>query len=161
MRITREVDYALRIVFMLSREQKQIEAKVISEQNGIPYRFTLKILRKIVQAGIIRSYRGVNGGYILNCKPSEISMLDVIECIDGDLSLNRCGEDNCVYKGCAECAINSSLHNIQDKLKQELKNVTFDKMLLDYQVDDTGSHGGDDSKENYRPGNSENLCPDP
>ena len=67
MRITREVDYALRIVLMLSREQKQIEAKVISESNGIPYRFTLKILRKIVQAGIIRSYRGVNGVYVLNC----------------------------------------------------------------------------------------------
>lgn len=130
MRITREVDYALRIVLMLSREQKQIEAKVISESNGIPYRFTLKILRKIVQAGIIRSYRGVNGGYVLNCEPSEISMLDVIECIDGTLSLNRCEEDDCAFKSCTECAISSSLHNVQDKLKQELKSVTFDKMII-------------------------------
>ena len=136
MRITREVDYALRIVLMLSREQKQIEAKVISESNGIPYRFTLKILRKIVQAGIIRSYRGVNGGYVLNCEPSEISMLDVIECIDGEVSLNRC-EENC--KSCAQCAINSSLHNVQDKLKQELKSVTFDKML-NKQVNNAGNH---------------------
>lgn len=134
------MDYALRIVLMLSREQKQIEAKVISESNGIPYRFTLKILRKIVQAGIIRSYRGVNGGYILNCEPSEISMLDVIECIDGNLSLNRCEEDDCACKSCTECTINSSLHNVQNKLKQELKSVTFDKMLLDEKVNNTCNH---------------------
>lgn len=139
MRITREVDYALRIVLMLSREQKQVEAKVISESNGIPYRFTLKILRKIVQAGIIRSYRGVNGGYVLNCEPSEISMLDVIECIDGALSLNRCEENECSCKSCAKCAINLSLHNIQDKLKEELKNITFDKML-NKQINDAGNH---------------------
>ena len=143
MKITREVDYALRIVLMLSREQKQIEAKVISESTGIPYRFTLKILRKIVQAGIIRSYRGVNGGYVLNCEPSEISMLDVIECIDGAVSLNRCEENECVCKSCDQCVINSSLHNIQDKLKEELKRVTFDKMLrasLNEQVNNTGNH---------------------
>ena len=128
MRITREVDYALRIVLMLSREQKQVEAKVISESNGIPYRFTLKILRKIVQAGIIRSYRGVNGGYVLNREPSEISMLDVIECIDGGISLNRCEEDDCACGSCGECIINMSLHSVQDKLRSELKEVTFDKL---------------------------------
>ena len=143
MRITREVDYALRIVLMLSREQKQIEAKVIAQSNGIPYRFTLKILRKIVQAGIIRSYRGVNVGYVLNCEPSQISMLDVIECIDGAVSLTRCEDNECACKDCAACVINSSLHNVQDKLKQELKNVTFDKMLrapLNKQVDNAGDH---------------------
>lgn len=65
MKITREADYALRIIAMLADENRQIEAKAIAEKNDIPYRFTLKILRKIVQAGIIKSYRGVNGGYVL------------------------------------------------------------------------------------------------
>ena len=64
MKITREADYALRIIAMLADENRQIEAKAIAEKNDIPYRFTLKILRKIVQAGIIKSYRGVNGGYV-------------------------------------------------------------------------------------------------
>ena len=58
MKITREADYALRIIAMLADENRQIEAKAIAEKNDIPYRFTLKILRKIVQAGIIKSYRG-------------------------------------------------------------------------------------------------------
>ena len=55
MKITREADYALRIIAMLADENRQIEAKAIAEKNDIPYRFTLKILRKIVQAGIIKS----------------------------------------------------------------------------------------------------------
>ena len=49
MKITREADYALRIIAMLADENRQIEAKAIAEKNDIPYRFTLKILRKIVQ----------------------------------------------------------------------------------------------------------------
>ena len=53
MKITREADYALRIIAMLADENRQIEAKAIAEKNDIPYRFTLKILRKIVQAGIM------------------------------------------------------------------------------------------------------------
>ena len=93
MKITREADYALRIVAMLAEEDKHIEAKVIAERNDIPYRFTLKILRKIVQSGIIKSYRGVNGGYILNKKPSEITFKEVIEVIDGKIAINKCFEN--------------------------------------------------------------------
>ena len=48
MKITKEADYALRIVAMLAQSGKQMEAKTIAERNYIPYRFTLKILRKMV-----------------------------------------------------------------------------------------------------------------
>ncbi len=140
MRITREADYALRIVLMLSGEKKQVEAKVISESNGIPYRFTLKILRKIVQAGIIRSYRGVNGGYVLNCEPSQVSMLDVIKCIDGGIALNRCDEQDCSCKSCGQCTINSSLNEVQNKIEDELNSITFDKMLSKEQEYQACSH---------------------
>jgi Rrf2 family protein len=132
MRITREADYALRIILMLSREQKQIEAKVIAESNGIPYRFTLKILRKIVKAGIIRSYRGVNGGYILNSAPSDISVLDVVECIDGDIVLNPGAEDNIPCENNGRNKINACLTDVQDVLENEMSNITFDKILSRY-----------------------------
>lgn len=140
MRITREAEYALRIVLMLSGEKKQVEAKVIAESNGIPYRFTLKILRKIVQAGIIRSYRGVNGGYVLNCEPSEVSMLDVIKCIDGGITLNRCEEQECTCKSCSECMINLRLNEVQSRIEDELASITFDKMLSKEQIYDTCRH---------------------
>lgn len=127
MKITREADYALRIIFMLSKKQKQFEARVIAENNSIPYRFTLKILRKLVQAKLVRSYRGVNGGYILNRPPSEISLFDVMECIDGAINLNRCGADAPNDSGAY--TINLCLSEVQNKLEGELKKVTFDKII--------------------------------
>lgn len=129
MKITREADYALRIVAMLAEEDKQIEAKVIAEENDIPYRFTLKILRKIVQSGIIRSYRGINGGYILNKEPSKISLKDVIEVIDGRIAINKCIEDP---KSCSQsgvCKLQKKLFKVQKTLANELAEISFEDIL--------------------------------
>lgn len=125
MKITREADYALRIVAMLAEEDKHIEAKVIAERNDIPYRFTLKILRKIVQSGIIKSYRGVNGGYVLNRKPSEITFREVIEVIDGKIAINKCFEDPEICKNNGICKVQRKLCLVQKKLSDELDSITF------------------------------------
>jgi Rrf2 family iron-sulfur cluster assembly transcriptional regulator len=128
MKITKEADYALRIVAMLAKSGKQIEAKVIAERNHIPYRFTLKILRKIVQAGYLKSFRGVGGGYALNKKPSEITLRHIIEVIDGDISLSGClsGKDDCLH---SDCMIKRSLAHVQQVITDELDSVTFEDII--------------------------------
>ena len=123
MKITREADYALRIIAML------IEAKAIAEKNDIPYRFTLKILRKIVQAGIIKSYRGVNGGYVLNKKPSEITLKDVIETIDGKIAINKCMENPESCKNNGICKVQRKLYKVQKVLADEMSKITFQDVL--------------------------------
>ncbi len=129
MKITREADYALRIVAMIAEEGRQIEAKVIAEKNEIPYRFTLKILRKIVQSGIIKSYRGVNGGYVLNKAPSEITLKDVIEVIDGKIAINKCMEESGICKNDGVCRIQKQLYRVQKILSDELGKITFEDVL--------------------------------
>ena len=129
MKITREADYALRIVAMIAEEGRQIEAKVIAEKNEIPYRFTLKILRKIVQSGIIKSYRGVNGGYVLNKAPSEITLKDVIEVIDGKIAINKCMEESGICKNDGVCRIQKQLYRVQKVLSEELEKITFEDVL--------------------------------
>lgn len=129
MKITREADYALRIVAMIAEEGRQIEAKVIAEKNEIPYRFTLKILRKIVQSGIIKSYRGVNGGYVLNKAPSEITMKDVIEVIDGKIAINKCMEEQGICKNDGVCRIQRQLYRVQNVIANELDKITFEDIL--------------------------------
>lgn len=125
MKITREADYALRIVAMLAKEGKQIEAKRIAEQNDIPYRFTLKILRKIVQSGIIKSYRGVNGGYVLNREPSEITFKEVIEMIDGKLYINHCMDNDETCKCSGVCEVQRKLLKVQNMITNELNQITL------------------------------------
>lgn len=128
MKITREADYALRIVAMLAKKGRQMEAKVIAEENKIPYRFTLKILRKMVQSGYLKSYRGVNGGYVLNMKPCEITLRDIIEVIDGEIALNICfsGEE-CGNR--ENCMIRSKLAKAQTALMRELDSITFKEII--------------------------------
>lgn len=128
MKITREADYALRIVARLAEADSHTEAKTLAEQNDIPYRFTLKILRKLVQAGYLRSYRGVNGGYALKKSPADITFRNIIEIIDGPIALNIClGGDECSNK--AECRMKHKLAAIQQSLIKELDSVTFADMI--------------------------------
>ena len=90
MRITHEADYAIRVTYCLALAGEKQCAKDISEATGVTLRFALKILRKLTQSGITKSYKGVAGGYELNHSPSEISLGAIIECIDGPIAINHC-----------------------------------------------------------------------
>ena len=89
MRITHEADYAIRVAFCLAECGGKLGAKEISERTGVTLRFALKILRKLIQAGMVRSYKGANGGYELAQNPAEVSMGAIIVCIDGPITFNH------------------------------------------------------------------------
>lgn len=93
MKITLEADYAVRIVYYLSKNSLA-SASAIAEGVGVTQRFTLKILRKLSLNGLVSSKKGVSGGYQLCRKPEEISLLNVVEAIDGRVCINRCGVDD-------------------------------------------------------------------
>ena len=128
MRITNEADYALRIMAAIASGESSIDAKTISEQSNIPYRFTLKILRKIVSAGYLRSRRGVNGGYELAVPASEITLKDIIEVIDGNIAINRCiGNDQCPNS--PVCKVREHMANVSEMIAEELNKVTFSDLV--------------------------------
>ena len=89
MHITLEADYAVRIVHALAQSGKRLDAKTISEMTGVTLRFSLKILRKLVAAGIVKSFKGTQGGYEIGKPAEEISLGEVIETIEGRYTLNR------------------------------------------------------------------------
>ena len=89
MHITLEADYAIRIVQVLAQNQRRLDAKTISEMTGVTLRFSLKILRKLVAAGIIKSFKGTQGGYEIGRELDQISLGEVIETIEGRYTLNH------------------------------------------------------------------------
>lgn len=133
MKITQEADYGLRVVLFLSKLDygKKIEAKSISEQEHIPIRFLLKILRKLTHAGIVKSYRGVNGGYSLNKMPEEISIKDVIEIIDGPISINRCTIDDnfCTANRTSYCKLHKAMEDVRGTLCDILSKMNFGDLI--------------------------------
>lgn len=137
MNITRETDYALRVVYLLSRTQEgeKVSASQISKRERIPSQFLLKILRKLRQGGIIKSFMGVKGGYTLSRPAEEISLKDVIEVINGPIYLNNCLMDR---KECNKyprfCPVHVRLQSIQNNLLKDLESINFknlDEDLLD------------------------------
>ena len=131
MTITREADYALRITALLSKAGKLVDAKEIAEQSLVPYRFTLKILRKLVQAGVAKSYRGVNGGYIIDRLPEEVTLKEIIEIIDGPIAVNRCIAEPEICKNAGFCQIQKQLLKAQDAFSDELSSKSFKEILED------------------------------
>ncbi len=99
MQITRQADYALRAVIFLSRLNggQKASTSFIAEKQQIPPSFLAKIVSQLSIAGLIQTSRGARGGVSLAKPPEEISVLDVIEAIDGPVLLNECANDptNC------------------------------------------------------------------
>lgn len=132
MYITLEADYAVRIVRYLAKVSGKVDAKTLASKVNVSDRFTLKILSKLVKSGIVKSYKGASGGYELAVAPSEISLKNVINIIDGPIVMNRCICED--YK--CDCNVNKSdcvIHNIyskvSEKMDKELSKYTFDKII--------------------------------
>jgi Rrf2 family protein len=132
MNINQEADYALRIVLMLSKEgvDNKLDAKFLSEKGSIPLRFLLKLTRKLTQSGIVKSYRGINGGYAITKEPKDITLKDVVEAIQGPIMVTRCVYDKkmCSANKGDHCTIHKALCNIQNTLIYELEKVTFEDL---------------------------------
>ncbi len=134
MNITLEADYALRIVYGFSCNNVKTDAPTLSERIGVSLRFTLKILRKLLLAGIVRSYKGKSGGYMLAKEPSQISMYDVITAIEGDIPINRCTcEDyECGHPDVQQglpCPVRHVFIDMAEDLRKRLGAINFQQVV--------------------------------
>ena len=137
MKITQESDYGIRVVLYLCKlgYGEKVEAKAISEKEGVPLRFLLKLLRKLIQADILKSYRGIKGGYAVNKLPEQINLKDVIEAIDGPICVNRCVIEPsfCNLNISGVCIVHRAMTKVQKSLNAELESINF-KQLVDGEV---------------------------
>ena len=134
MQMTLETDYAGRSVSCLVTAGRRMDAKSIAEETSVTLRFSLKILRKLVAGGIIKSYKGTQGGYELAREPKEISLNDVIETVEGPFYISRClgGDYQCGHNdtssGCS-CPFREVYDQISEDVSKRLKAFTFDMLL--------------------------------
>jgi Rrf2 family protein len=127
MQITRQADYALRaMVYLAQLEPTQRAAtSQIAEEQRIPPSFLAKIISQLSIAGLIHTSRGARGGVTLAREPKAISLLEVVEAIDGPIMLNECTEDstNCPFGD--DCEIRSLWCDAQDELVNRLRTTNF------------------------------------
>lgn len=132
MKISRKADYALRAVLYIAKQpaEKRNSINAIADSETVPRDFLAKILKELTRSELLKSYQGVHGGYQLAKTPAQISVLDVIEAIDGPLGVNLCvrGEGGCDCEKSGKCGMYPFWDKLQSQLRATLKGETMAKL---------------------------------
>jgi len=130
MEITRETDYAIRCILRMSRNPDAIlMVEQISEEMAIPRSFLAKILQKLSKADIVKSFRGVRGGFRLSRGPESISILDVVEAIEGRVAMNECAVDASSCSLASTCCVHPVWVSLRRKVETHLGEANFGDLL--------------------------------
>lgn len=129
MYVTRKADYALRCVLFLSKAKNQVASvSEISKSMYIPQTFLAKILQRLVTVGIVKSIRGVKGGFQLAKKPKGINLLEVIEAIQGPSASNICAIERRKCNLSNRCTIHPIWMEIRKEVEKKLRKENFAKL---------------------------------
>jgi Rrf2 family protein len=129
MQITRQADYALRAMIYLSRleENEKTATSLVAKDQEIPPSFLAKIISQLSIAGLIHTSRGARGGVSLAKPADEISVLDVIEGIDGPIFLNECTGNSTSCSFLDSCPLRDVWREAQTDLVDKLSSATFSR----------------------------------
>lgn len=130
MDISRKTDYALRMLSMLVKDEGGLlSVRTAADEAGVPYSFARSIQHGLVQAGIIESLRGVHGGMRLKVDPSEITIRQVVEAVQGPLVMNDCtaGSATCARRD--SCCYHPIWVGTQALVFSYLDSVTLDDVV--------------------------------
>ncbi len=130
MLVTREADYAVRTVLYLARNRaRTASVQEVARAMHIPKSFLAKIVQRLVRSHILVSMRGMKGGFMLAAKPSEISLLDILESIQGPTGINVCAIDSRKCRMSATCSVHPVWVQIRKEVERRMKKQTIAKLL--------------------------------
>jgi Rrf2 family protein len=129
MKLSRTVSYAVQATLQLAQHESAlpIPCSKLAADGKMPERFLLQILRNLVTHGILRSTRGVDGGYTLLRPPNEISLLELIEAIDGPLEADVSVTDG--FPKPIHDNLRSALQQVAATAREQLEAVKLSHLL--------------------------------
>jgi Rrf2 family protein len=133
LRLSKKTDYALiALAYVTSRGNTPASAREIAEKYDVPVELLAKVLQRLVQRGVLRSQQGIHGGYMLARPSDTVTVAEVVEAIDGPLSLTVCGpSDDERCEQFAKCNIRDPLHRIRDRIIGALMACTIAELVSD------------------------------
>ncbi len=125
--LRRNTDYALRMMVALASQSdgKSVSARQLTSQGHFSYDLGCKILQRLHKAGLVQSRMGPKGGFALSKDPSEISLMEIVNVLQGGIRLNRCllGGNGCEFQ--AECGISEKLADLQQYINGYLGGISL------------------------------------
>ena len=133
-RVSTRGDYASRALLSLAlhtEERAPTSVRDIAERTGLPQPYLEQILLALKGAGLVRSKRGVGGGYVLARSPEEITLAQIVSAVDGPIVAGDFGEPHqngaCDHEG--QCVLLSVWADVGEHMRQHLDSFTLADML--------------------------------
>jgi Rrf2 family protein len=128
--LRRNTDYALRLMVSLARHQDNgsISTRLLAQEQGVSYQLACKLMQQLHDAKIVESSMGPKGGFRLGRKPVDISLLDIIQAVQGPLSLNRCLFNEACCPRQDACPVRAKMGELQGRMGEYLGGVTLEEL---------------------------------
>ena len=125
--VRRNTDYAVRLMVHLAREygQKPVSTRVAAKEEDVSYPLACKLMQKLHASKLIDSCMGPKGGFSLGRAPTEITLLEVVEAIQGPISINRCVLSSDACNRQPDCPVRAKLAGVQKSILSSFAGITF------------------------------------
>ena len=129
---TRSTGYALLALVELAELKGAIDTNHLAEEIGVSKYFLAKLLQNLTKRGIVKSFKGVKGGVVLDKKPSEIKIIDIFYCVeDKEFLVYECAQngDKCPNHRANICAVRPFFNFLEDNILQYLEKFTLEDVI--------------------------------
>jgi len=133
LRLSKKADYALLAVRHLAAhgERMAVSARELAEMYAIPPELLAKVLQTLVRAKVLESHQGIRGGYALARPARVMSVAEVIQAVDGPLTVTACSEEDHSCDQYAKCNIRDPLWRIKDRIVSALAATSVADLAVD------------------------------
>jgi FeS assembly SUF system regulator len=130
LRVTKLTDYATVVLTVLAaRPGEVLSATELAEQSGLEPPTVSKLLKPLAQAGLVEGLRGVHGGYRLARPADAITLIQIVEAMEGPLAITECSHQESQCSIAQKCGVRSNWRLINDVVADALRGVTLAQML--------------------------------
>jgi Rrf2 family protein len=133
LRLSKKADYALIAMkhLALQPDHGSSSAREIAGQYDIPIELLAKVLQRLVRGGLLASHQGTRGGYQLARPATRISVADVIQTIDGPVTVTACSTDETACEQYAKCNVRDPLWRVRERILAALGECTIAELAAD------------------------------
>ena len=131
MQLKNSTDYAIRIVCYLAAQERMVSTSELSRKLNVSANYVPKIAKKLKNAKIVTACEGINGGYMLAKQPENISLMEIISCVEETMAINRCLEEDrfCSRNLEDTCKIHKKLLSLQNTYNNKLESIKVSDVI--------------------------------